>query len=662
MGKLKTYKIISGVLLILSIIAGIGSIYGIYLLTGIETFYRTMVILLLSIGLITIIYSLLDSVKYFKSKKFIITSIFSGLYIIISLIIAIIIFAVYIKLDSVNKTESNMHTTALISLSEQPKLENLKDLKIGITSNAEDIEGHILANEVIEKYNVKDNNEIIEFTDTITLMSALAKGEVDAIFISIDYPTMFKNIDGIDENQKFYEIAKYEKEIKKETTEEETKPDPSKLTKPFTVLLLGADSNDKSFNGDTIILVTFNPETLHATMFSIPRDTYVPICSAYSKRCGAESKITHSAWSGAQGVVNTVENFTGIKIDYYVKINFRGLIDLVNTLGGIDVNVPFKFCESNEDRYTGPEYQICLNKGYQHLNGEQALALARHRKTLPRGDFDRGQNQQLVLEGMLNKVKTIRSVSDFYKILDTISKNMETSMTTDEMLGFYNIGKSILMKDEDASINITKTFLTGYDLYVYEGSLSMYTFQYYKQSLAPIVKAMKVNLGLEEQEEIKTFSFNINKPYEKTIIGYKYYSEARRTLIPDFTKYNLIGAQSWASSHGITITTTETLAGDYNGQILAQSVHAGVLLEKSPKTINLTIAKIGEGSTTTDPENPDNPENPDDPIIPGLPDDDNDDNTEDNTGGNTGEEQQKPNPETPTTPSENNTPNNEENN
>lgn len=616
MGKSKIYKIISGILLILTIIAGIGAIYSLYLLTGIETFYRIMVCILLGLGLTTLIYSLLDSIKYSKKKKFIVTSIFSVLFIFISLLIAILIFVVYGKLNNTNRKDDNIHTTILLSIEEKPGIEDLKDQKIGIVENTGDIEGNILPNEVIEKYNLKNDNEIIEYTDSIALLSALVKNEVDIIFISKDYEIMLKNIEGIDQNQKFYEIAKYEKKIKQDNNDETT-ADPSKLNKPFTILLLGADSDEKSFNGDTIMLVTFNPETLHATMFSIPRDTYVPICSAYSKKCGAESKITHSAWSGAQGVLNTVENFTGINIDYYVKINFKGLIDLVNILGGIEVDVPVSFCESNEDRYTGPEYEICLEKGRQTLNGQQALALARHRKTLPLGDFQRGQNQQLVVEGMINKVKTVRSVTDFYNILDTLSKNLETSMTTDEMLAFYNIGKSILQKDEDVSINITKTFLTGYDLYIYEGYSSTYTFQYYKQSLDPIIKAMKVNLGLEEQEEIKTFSFNIKEPYEKTIIGYKYYSETRRTLIPDFTQYSLAGAQSWAESRGITITTTETAAGDYDGQILAQSVHAGVLLEKSPKTINLTISKVG--SSTTTPNEPTTPDTPDEPTIPGIP-------------------------------------------
>ena len=75
------------------------------------------------------------------------------------------------------------------------------------------------------------------------------------------------------------------------------------------------------------MLITFNPETLNTTMLSIPRDTYVPI-TCFSGQ--AKSKITHAAWNGETCMMNTIENFTGINIDYYVKINFKGVIIMDN--------------------------------------------------------------------------------------------------------------------------------------------------------------------------------------------------------------------------------------------------------------------------------------------------------------------------------------------
>lgn len=637
MGKLKLYKTLSGIFMILAILMTGLAVYAIYLLTGIETFYRFIIAILLLLGLVTCIYSLLDSVKYYKSKKFIISSVFSIILIIIGFIVSFIIFSVYLKISGFNQSEI-MYRTALISLEKQASINNLENIKIGYIDDKEDIVGNILPIEVIEKYDLDKKNKIVEYSDTVTLMSALINKEVDAIFISSNYQSMFKNIDGLKEGQELYEIAAYEKKYKKEEVEPDTNENVTKLTDPFTVLLLGVDEAEDgkingSFNGDTIMLITFDPETLHATMFSIPRDTYVTMA------CGGNiTKINHAAWGGTSCMVKTVEKFTGIKIDYYAKINFKGVIDLVNNIGGITVDVPMDFCESNSDRLVGPDYEICLKKGVQKLNGEQALALARHRKTLPLGDFQRGQNQQLVVEGMINQIKTLRSVSDFYSVLNTVSKNIDTNMSTDEILSFYNIGKSILMKDEDVSINITKTFLTGYDLYVYEGSGYSYTFQYYKQSLDSIINAMKVNLKQIEQEEIKTFSFNINEPYEKTIIGKKYYNETRKSLIPNFKEYSIGGAESWASSHGFTINIEYAESSNdsyYDGQIIGQSVHEGVLVDKAPKTITISVVKKVEGGSTVTPDpKPETPTTPD--PKPETPDPEEGENNP-SEGNNTGE-------------------------
>lgn len=636
MDKSRIYKILSGVLSVFSIISTGLAIYSIYLLAKIETFYRIMFSLLLILILTTLVYSLLESIKTQKNKKLIITSALSVILVVVTTIMSLVILQVYGKLDKMNQKDL-LYKTAIISYEEQGKLDTIKDKKIGIIEDKEDIEGNILPNEVIEKYKLKDKNEIIEYSDTITLISALAKNEVDIIFISSNYKPKFEKVEGIDKNREIHEIATYEKKYKKSEIEGDHTTPTAKVTEPFTVLLLGADSDDTSFNGDTIMLVTFDPNTLNATMFSIPRDTYVTMACG-----GNQTKITHAAWGGVKCMVRTVENFTKIDVDYYVKINFNGLIDLVNALGGITVDVPIDFCESNADRWQGPEYEICLNKGVQRLTGEQALALARHRKTLPLGDFQRGQHQQLVVEGILNELKTIRTVKDFYNILDILSTNLDTSMSPEDILSFYNVGKNILLKDEDVKINITKTFLRGYDLYIYEGNGYTYTFQNFQGSLDDIVKAMKINLGQMTKEEIKTFSFDINSPYEKKIIGDEYYNEPRKQLIPNFSAYSLSEAQSWASRNGFNIAINTVETNSYNdGQIINQSVHEGVLITKAPKTITLDVAKKG-GTTSGEPEKPTTPE-PDEPSVPGTPTD-----PEEPTDPTTPDPDEPANPDAPT--------------
>ncbi len=593
MKKITIYKILSGILISLLVISMGFMLYTLSLLSGIETFNRIMFSILLILFLIVLTYSLLDSVKNNKKKKMIISSILTILLSIILGVVSFYIYRAYVGLDNLNKSEIT-YTTKLISY-EKLNVNEIKDKKIGILSNEEDITGYILPNEIIDKLNLSKNNEIIKYGDTITLMSAFINNEVDLIFISDNYRNMFNNIEEYDSSKEIFEITSLKKVYKKKQVEN-TAIDKTKVTKPFTMLLLGIDSEQddirksSSFNGDTIMMVTFDPETLSTTMFSIPRDTYVKMA------CGGRiTKINHASWGGTSCMVKTVENLTGIKIDYYAKINFKGVVDLVNILGGINVDVPVKFCEQNSDRQWGDK-TICLEPGMQKLDGEQALALARHRKTLPLGDFQRGQNQQLVVEGMIGSLKNVKSVEDFYKILDTIGKNMDTNMTTEEMLSFYNIGKNLLLKSGDVNLNITKTFLTGYDQYITVGNSKSYTFQYYKQSLAEIVKAMKINLGLLKKEEIKTFNFDLNTPYEKKIIGKTYYSDEQRvSLMPNLSSYTLDEAKAWASRNGFTITVKEALVESEtytDGQIINQSLKEGSLLEGADKNITITIAKI----------------------------------------------------------------------
>ena len=308
-----------------------------------------------------------------------------------------------------------------------------------------------------------------------------------------------------------------------------------KVTEPFTILLLGVDSPEENIEdavalGDTIMVVTFNPNTLNATLFSIPRDTYVPI-SCYGN---AMSKITHTASGGDSCMISTVENFIDLDIDYYAKVNFRGLMNLVDALGGIDVDVPYSFCETDENRtfYNA----VFIEKGMQHLNGRGALALSRNRKYYPtcgeewnegeRSDFIRGQNQQLVLKAILKKAKTIRSVDQFYSVLDTISKSMDTNLDREQILGFYNVFKKVLLStdsltDSNDVISMQRTFLRGGGGIIMDhvAGTGLYEFVPSEDGLDLIKQAMRINLELEEEKYKKSFSFTIDKPYEPEIIG-----------------------------------------------------------------------------------------------------------------------------------------------
>ena len=117
-----------------------------------------------------------------------------------------------------------------------------------------------------------------------------------------------------------------------------------------------------------------------------------------------------------------------------------------------------------------------------------------------------------------------------------------------------------------------------------------------------------------KKEELKTFDFDLNIPYEKTVIGKTYYNEARKELLPDFTEYSLEGAKSYLSNRGISyeiVTETVSSTGYYDNQIIGQSIHDGVLVE-TVSSIKLVIVKVEKNNVVEDPE----PVEPTDPVIP----------------------------------------------
>lgn len=406
------------------------------------------------------------------------------------------------------------------------------DALIGIVEDEDNQEGYILPMQIVKEEQIDEDN-LVYYDNYTELLDDLYNEEVDAMFVSSSYVSLFASEEG------YENIASETKVIyeKTEKTEKQTSSTGKTLNEPFTILLMGVDSNTESlsnsnsFNGDTLMLITFNPNTMNATVLSIPRDTRVPIVCTRSK---SKNKINSAALYGADCVMDTITNFTGIEIDYWVKINFKGVISLVDALGGIDVDIPYAFCESDSQRRFG-EYTIYLEEGYQTLNGEQTLAFARNRHTWPQycgrkysnytsNDFVRGQNQQQIVKAIVNKLKDINSLSEIYDILDIIGDNIDTNIDKDTMITGFDTFKNIIFNSRnitsDDFIGTQRLYLSGYDNTIN----GIYYFEYYKQSLAEVVEAMEINLELIEPEMDKEFSFSINNPYEDTQIGKGTYS------------------------------------------------------------------------------------------------------------------------------------------
>ena len=423
------------------------------------------------------------------------------------------------------------------------------------------------------------------------MLDALYNGQVDAIFVSSNYVILFGNEEAYSNIASETKVLySYSEKMKSKTISNTNK----KLTEPFTILLMGVDSEkdglnaNAAFNGDTLMLITFNPKNLNATIFSVPRDTYVPIACNNNRY----NKINSSAAYGSDCVINTMQNLVDVTIDYYAKINFNGVIDLVNALGGIDVDVEApnydyyisqhgkgRLCESNSLRDTTK--LVCMNTGAQHLNGEQALAYARNRHGFLESDLARNRHQQQIVEAMAKKVIEIKSFKDFEKILEAVSKNIATNLSTKQILSFYQSLKDMLvngLKGEDF-IKIQKTYLEVYNLPINIGGLNVSALGYYDNSLNAIKDALNVNLGLKKEEMIKTFSYDYNEDYTSPIIGKGISSGTKLATVPNFKGSTVGYVESWASNNGITLGKEFTCNSGTPGLINGQSVAAGTFVK-----------------------------------------------------------------------------------
>ncbi|WP_026575903.1 LCP family protein [Bacillus sp. UNC438CL73TsuS30] len=222
-----------------------------------------------------------------------------------------------------------------------------------------------------------------------------------------------------------------------------------------SILFIGVDDSSKRKEGnprsDALMVATFNKKDKSIKLLSIPRDSYV-----YIPEKNIYTKITHAhAYGGVKLTLDTVEELLDMPINYYVKMNFNAFMDIINALGGIDVNVPYTFTEQDSQDHKGA---ITLQKGMQHLNGEQALALARTRHY--DSDIYRGKRQQEIMKSILSQATSVKNVTSYSKVIDAVGKNMTTDLTFDQMLSFLNYIKaggldteSLTLKGQDSRIN-----------------------------------------------------------------------------------------------------------------------------------------------------------------------------------------------------------------
>lgn len=226
--------------------------------------------------------------------------------------------------------------------------------------------------------------------------------------------------------------------------------------KPFNIYISGMDFDgtidSKKGRSDVNMVVTVNPRNHRVLMTSIPRDYEIKLVD----HDNAKDKLTHTGMYGVDTGISSIENLLDIKINYYLKLNFSTVQVLIDAIGGIDVNSEVEFETLYEHDPTGRHH---FNKGINHLDGGLALAFARERQSFEKGDNQRIRNQQLVLDAVIEKMTSSRTLLGKYnKILSVLGDYIRTNMSEDEI-------KSIAKKqlDEMPKWTIEKYGLTGHD-------------------------------------------------------------------------------------------------------------------------------------------------------------------------------------------------------
>lgn len=321
----------------------------------------------------------------------------------------------------------NINAISLVVLDSSTiqSVEELYNLKVGLIGSVDNTLNASAINEINDA-----SITYVESQDSMVLANELVSQTVDAALIANSQITMIEK-----NNAELYSrlrvIKTYEMHV--DNTEIASNKDITK--EPFTVYISGLDSlGVPNYNGlsDVNMLLLIDPNTHHIEMVSIPRDAYIPN-QAYNN---FPDKLTHTGNEGIDNVVQSMEMVFGFEIDYYAKVSFSSLIEIIDTLGGIDVDVQLEFYEQDENRDFSN--QIHLYPGVQTLDGRSALAYARHRHTEGWGDIGRNFAQQQIIQAIINKLLTAEGINKVPDVLQVGAEYVSTNMPISTVKRFIN--------------------------------------------------------------------------------------------------------------------------------------------------------------------------------------------------------------------------------
>ena len=394
--------------------------------------------IIITIGLLVV---LAISIFLQKTKKSpLVTTV---VLVIFSLVSLVGIFGFKQMIDITNR----MNQTAAFSEVEMsivvPKESDIKDVS-QLTS--------VQAPTKVDKNNIetlmsalkKDKKVDVKVDDVASYQEAydnLKSGKSKAMVLSGSYASLLESVDSnYDSNLKTI----YTYKIKKKNNNSAKQVD----SKVFNIYISGIDtygSISTVSRSDVNIIMTVNMNTHKILLTTTPRDAYVKIPGGGANQY---DKLTHAGIYGVETSEQTLENLYGIKIDYYARINFTSFLKLIDQLGGVTVH--------NDQAFTSLHGKFDFPVGDIQMNSEQALGFVRERYSLDGGDNDRGKNQEKVISAIVNKLASLKSVSNFTSIVNNLQDSVQTNISLDTINALANT-----QLDSGSKFTVTSQAVTG---------------------------------------------------------------------------------------------------------------------------------------------------------------------------------------------------------
>ena len=354
-----------------------------------------------------------------------------------------------VTLKNSNLTKNTTSTIAPLGLlTSDPYFETVKQYLTSSEDNRPDF-----LKTPLEETNLKTYDNLLALTTALTSPKT-TNDKLQTIFLGYTYLDALK-----DNNESIYNQLQIlaDVEIKVTPKHVETTTHAS-LDSPFTIYLSGIDNRDHTLpfaaRSDVNLIMVVNPAKHKVLLLNTPRDFYVPLAMN-----GKLDKLTHAGLYGVNESIHTLENFYGIKFNYYARINFDATSTIIDQLGGVDIHIPYIVNTYHGHRHYEP--------GNYHLNGDEALDFARERVSISwaGGDRERGRNQEKIITALLQKLQQDKTnLTKLDQIFNSIAKNIQTNFTPDDLK--YLVQKQLTnfsnwqieSIDVDGKADITSTY------------------------------------------------------------------------------------------------------------------------------------------------------------------------------------------------------------